>query len=95
MDSQQTPPPIPPTLPLDINMWTTWAMNTIRNYGLPFVLLAIAVWYFHARTEKLETQIEQCQRAHIETVTMQNGALIRAINDNTQALNRLQISLKQ
>lgn len=95
MDSQPTPPPIPPALPLDMNTWTAWLLNTIRNYGLPFVLLGIAVAYFHARTEKLETAIDLCQKNHLETITMQNGALIRALNDNTQALNRLEAGIKK
>lgn len=64
-------------------------------YGLPFVLLAVAVWYFHNRTEKLEIAIAECQKNHAETITMQNGALIRAITDNTQALERLEKSLSK
>lgn len=96
MDSpQQTPQPIPPTLPLDMNTWLSWMLNMIRIYGLPFMLLAGAVTYFHGRTEKLEAAIDLCQRQHLETVTTQNGALIRALNDNTQALNRLEASLRE
>ena len=84
---------VPPTLPLDMATWISWALNTLRLYGLPFVLLAVAVWYFHNRTEKLESAIEACQKNHAEAITMQNGALIRAITENTQALNRLETSI--
>lgn len=86
---------VPPTLPLDMATWLTWILNTAKMYGLPFVLLAVAVWYFHQRTEKLELAIELCQKNHLETVTMQNGALIRALSDNTQALTRLEMAIKQ
>lgn len=96
MDSQHTPPTIPPTqdvLPLDMNNLASWILTTLRNYGLPFLLLGVAVWYFHNRTEKLETAIELCQKNHLETIEIQNGALIRALNDNTQALNRLEANI--
>lgn len=86
---------VPPTLPLDMATWLTWILNTAKMYGLPFVLLAIAVWYFHQRTEKLENAIEACQKNHIEAITMQNGALVRALSDNTQALNRLEQSIRR
>lgn len=59
---------VPPTLPLDMTTWLTWILNTLKMYGLPFVLLAVAVWYFHRRTEKLESAIEACQKNHLETV---------------------------
>ncbi len=95
MDSQQIPPTIPPDQqpPLDMNTLATWILNTLRAYGLPFLLLGVAVLYFHSRTEKLETAIELCQKNHLETIEMQNGALIRALNDNTQALNRLEAGI--
>jgi len=84
---------VPPTLPLDMATWITWILNTVKLYGLPFVLLAVAVWYFHQRTEKLETAIEACQKKHLETVTQQNGALVRALEQNTQALTRLETTI--
>lgn len=84
---------VPPTLPLDMNAWLSWMLNSLKMYGFPFVLLGVAVWYFHAKTEKLETAVELCQKNHLETVTMQNGALVKALEQNTQALTRLEATI--
>lgn len=86
---------VPPTLPLDMATWLTWVLNLLKTHGLPFVLLALAVWHFHHRTEKLEADIALCQKSHLETITMQNGAIVRALNDNTQALKRLEATIKR
>lgn len=89
MDSPNIPA-VPPPPPVDMNAILTWIWNTGKTHGLPFTLLFVAVLYFHRRTEGLEQDIKSCQGAHLETIKMQNGALVKALEQNTQALTRLE-----
>ena len=42
----------------------------------------------------LETDVRACHQQHIEATQFQNGALVRTIERNTQALERIEIILK-
>lgn len=42
----------------------------------------------------LESDVRDCHRAHLEATQFQNGALVRTIERNTQALERIEIILK-
>lgn len=92
MDSQ-TPQAVPPPPPIDMNAVINWLWNTARTHGLPFCLLVSAVCYFHQRTEHLEADIKDCQQRHLETIELQNGALVKALEQNTQALTRLETTI--
>ena len=92
MDSP-IPQAVPPPPPIDMNSIMIWLWNVAKVNGLPFVLLIVAVYYFHHRTENLEADIKNCQQAHLETIQLQNGALVKALEQNTQALTRLETTI--
>lgn len=92
-NSPQNGQGVPPALPFDMNAVFAWILNVARTHGLSFALLIFAVLHFHRRTEGLEADIKQCQQNHLQTVQTQNVALVTALEQNTQALNRLEASI--
>lgn len=47
------------------------------------------------KIERLETDVRDCHQRHIEATTFQNGALVRTLQENTQALQRIEEFLKK
>lgn len=47
------------------------------------------------KIERLETDVRDCHLRHIETTAFQNGALVRTLEQNTQALKRIEEFLKK
>lgn len=84
---------VPPTLPLDMNSILAWLWTVAKAHGLSFALLIVAVLHFHRRTESLESDVKACQEMHLQTVTTQNTALVRALELNTSALTRLETTI--
>lgn len=46
------------------------------------------------KIESLETDVRACHQRHIEATEMQNGALVRTLERNTQILESIETLLK-
>lgn len=51
--------------------------------------------HLFSKIEKLEDDIRHCHRQHLETTQFQNGALVRMLEKNTQALENIESLLKK
>lgn len=76
MDNQQTPA-IPPQSDM-----VNYLLETLKNQGLSFVLLGVAVWYLQGNNDRLANEIRACQQEKYD-------AMIQVIESNTHALNAL------
>ncbi len=47
------------------------------------------------KIERLEADVRECNNGHKSTLELQNGALVRALEQNTQVLNRLEAFLSR
>lgn len=77
MDKQQTPP-IPPPLE-EMNRIGIWALDTLKNQGISFLLLGLAVWHLQGQNNELSKEIRDCQEDKYQ-------AIISVIKTNTEAL---------
>lgn len=80
MDTQQRPP-IPPPIE-EMNRIGIWLLDTLKNQGLSFVLLGVAVWFLQTQNNQLAREVKDCN-------TEKYNALITVVQSNTEALNRL------
>lgn len=77
MDNQPTP-----VIPPQSNDMVNYLLETLKNQGLSFVLLGVAVWYLQGNNDRLANEIRSCQQEKYD-------AMLQVINSNTQALNAL------
>lgn len=74
---------------------TTWqiVIEQTKKQGLPFLLLAIGVWYFESRQDKMEEQFLSCQEEKFrilqETVS-QNTATLQQLNETIRTISQTQ-----
>jgi len=47
------------------------------------------------KIERLETDVRDCHHRHLEATQFQNGALVRMLERNTQALENIESLLKK
>lgn len=81
MDSQHNAPPIPP--PIDeMNKIALWVLESLKNQGLSFLLLGIAVWHLEGKNVELSKSMVLCQEEKY-------NALIEVVKQNTEALINL------
>ncbi len=80
MDKPQTQA-IPPPLE-DMNRMAVWILDTLKNQGLSFLLLGLAVWHLQAQNNELSKLIRDCQEEKY-------NALITVVSHNTAALNNI------
>ena len=80
MDTLQQPP-IPPPIE-EMNRIGIWILDTLRNQGLSFLLLGVAVWFLQSQNNDLAREVRDCQ-------TEKYNALITVVKSNTEALNNL------
>lgn len=81
MDTQQDTQPIPPPLE-EMNKIGFWLLDTLKNQGLSFLLLGLAVWHLQGQNNTLASEIRECQEEKY-------NALIAVVSANTDALNNL------
>lgn len=81
MDTPVNTPPIPPPLE-EMNRIGIWLLDTLKNQGMSFVLLGVAVWFLESQNNALAREVKDCQ-------TEKYNALITVVQSNTEALNRL------
>ncbi len=76
-------------------MQTTWqiVIEQTKKQGLPFLLLAVAVWYFESRQDKMEEQFLECQEEKFqilqETVN-KNTATLEQLNETIRTISQTQ-----
>lgn len=63
-----------------------YLLDQLRMHGLSFLLLGIAVWYFHAENLKMKGEIKQCNDALIEMYRTDRSELLEVVRNNTAAL---------
>ncbi len=51
--------------------------------------------HLFSKIEKLEDDVRHCNKQHLEATQFQNGALVRALERNTQVLEEIQSFLKK
>jgi len=86
MDNQN--PIIPPPLQEEFEM-VKWILETLRANGLNFLLMGLAVWHLQLQNMDLRKDISNCQAGQIEFLTSKNEQLMKALDSNTNALNRI------
>ena len=53
------------------------------------------ITHLFTKIENLENDVRACHRQHIEAATFQNGALVKALERNTVALEKIEKHLSQ
>lgn len=81
MDTQPITPPIPPPIE-EMNRIGVWILETLKNQGLSFLLLGLAVWHLQEQNNELNSHIRDCQEEKY-------NALISVVQANTEALNKI------
>jgi len=81
MDTQPQQPLIPPPLE-EMNKMAIWILETLKNQGLSFLLLGVAVWYFHGESKELRTELMHCMDSN-------QSELTQAIKENTSEIKTL------
>ena len=59
-----------------------------KRYGLPFLLLLIAVWWQNSRLDHIEHRLEGCEADKFRIITENNERSNAVIAQNTIALER-------
>lgn len=81
MDTPQTEQHIPPPVE-EMNRIGLWLLDTLKNQGLSFLLLGVAVWHLQGQNNSLSREIRACQEE-------KHNALIEVVTANTAALNNI------
>lgn len=66
-----------------------WILNTLRDKGIEFLLLGIAVWWLQQENVTIRKEINQCQQEKIELFKQENEALREVITECTIAITEL------
>ena len=61
---------------------TSWLLESLKNQGLSFLLLGVAVFYLQDKNDTMAAEIRQCQEQRY-------NALVEVIQANTKALEKL------
>ena len=64
---------------------TTFLVKTVKDQGVSFLLLGLMVWYFHAQTTMLHTEIKECNNQQMEIYKSQNIKLMEVVDRNSKA----------
>lgn len=64
----------------------TYLAEQLRMHGLSFLLLGVAVWYFHGENLKMKSEIKACNDALIEMYRSDRSELLEVVRNNTAAL---------
>ncbi len=59
-----------------------------KRYGLPFVLLLLALWWQNSRLDRIETRLQDCEAEKFRIITENNDRSNAVIAQNTIALER-------
>ena len=71
-----------------------YSLDQLKKHGLPMIMLAIAVLYFHNRQVALEAKIESCNDEIIEIYKEREERIIAVIQANTMAWERVALKLE-
>ena len=74
-----------PPLQSDMN----WIFVTLKDKGIEFLLLGIAVWWLQQENVTIRKEINQCQQEKIEVFRQENAALREVITQCTVAITEL------
>lgn len=69
---------------MDFNFFTDIA----KRYGLPFLLLCLAIWWLNTRLNHIETRLQDCEAEKFQIITQNNERSNAVIAQNTIALER-------
>lgn len=69
--------------------------NELLKNGLSLILLAVAVVYFHVRTENLEDRYHLCNERVIKMYAESYAQMETAINKNTIMMERNEAMMKE
>ena len=68
-----------------------------KNPAIPpnFLDMNELLTHLFTKIEKLEDDVRQCHRQHLEATQFQNGALVRMLERNSQVLENIEQYLKK
>ena len=66
-----------------------WIFITLKDKGIEFLLLGIAVWWLQQENVTIRREINQCQQEKIEVFRQENAALRDVITQCTMAITEL------
>ena len=69
------------------NFWIN-LIEMLRKQGLPFLMLAAAVWYFHAETQKMEAKISSCNSKLVQIYQAQHEEFIELLGKISNQLEK-------
>lgn len=72
-----------------MNILLTVMIEAAKKHGIAFLVMLGLVLYFHRQNEKLEQKFDLCNSKVIEMYQSHNTQLIRALERNTTALEKL------
>lgn len=67
---------------LNMTAITQWLLESLKNQGLSFLLLGVAVFYLQDQNTSMAREIRDCQEQRY-------NALVEVIEANTKALQQL------
>ena len=65
--------------------------QALQQQGLSFLLLGLMAWYFQVQNDKLQNQVTDCNQQRLEYYKNQTLELMKVVQENTQAINRLMV----
>lgn len=69
-----------------------WIFTTLRDKGIEFLLLGVAVWWLQTENVAIRKEIGQCQQEKIELFRQENDALRKVIMECTEAIQEIKSS---
>lgn len=80
-----------------VEMWAkalSWVFDMLKQQGISFGLLAIAVWFLNTKLERVETDNKKCNNKMIEMYESISIANQKVIEKNTFVLEAIEKRLK-
>lgn len=74
--------------------WVDLAYEQLKKQGFNFLLLALAIWYFHDKNEKMNAELDKCNSAILQMYREDRTQAYELVQNNTKALIELRESIK-
>jgi phosphoglycerate-specific signal transduction histidine kinase len=66
-----------------------WIIESVKRQGFSWLLTALAVWFFYNQTQTMQQKIDDCNNTIIEMYQNDRETLIKVLQTNTDALEKL------
>lgn len=67
-----------------------WILSTLREKGIEFLLLGVAVWWLQSENVEIRRDMSRCQEEKLQFYREENTALREVIGECTIAIKELQ-----